>query len=146
MSGRDSVVAAVHLEGGCIILHVAVCFVIAGGGGMIPERAQPMCPAIIHLTSVNGDVSGLLDGRRRDNSSGSKRKGGAKVRVKGAMIPSVAGGEFANTFLITKFKLGLKHVKRPFINLSVLASMRPLFSWRCKGERDNGKIGNWDLS
>lgn len=108
-TGRDGVVATFHFEGGRIIF-MTLGFVVTSGGGVIAVLAQAMCPAIVHLATLDSDVS--CRSWRSRGDGGCRRSGRRRWRRHSSCLVCAveackAGSELTNAFLVTKLKLGL---------------------------------------
>ena len=97
---------------------MALCFVVARGGGVIPVGAQSVRPAVVHIAAVDGDVDryGWWRHRRDKGGVGNRRERGSEAGLVRAVISRIAGGEFSNAFLIAEFELGFENVEGPFVN------------------------------
>ena len=141
-TGGNRVVPTTHAERGGIVL-VAVGFVEAREGRMRAMGAESVGPAVVHLATLNSDVT-RRSGRQRSwwsNSSSSRGRcagrsgwGRGADCVVPAMIAGVAGGEAANSLLVAKNEVcflkiaNVQSVRGRRQNFSVNVVRRPVFS------------------
>ncbi len=158
-AGGNRVVPTTHAKSDGIVL-VAVGFVEAREGHMSAMWAETVGPAVVHLATLDGDVT-PRSGRQcswRSNSCGShNRSAGRCVWERGAdgvvsaMIAGVAGGEAANPLLVAENKVCFKDRKRPFgegAKTKVFSGGCQEISFLnyCKCKRNDCDVGKRDIT